>query len=332
VTKDRKWIDLAWSEANRAAELGPQLGAPHITLTLLNSGTGHYDEAIRQGRLAADLDPANDRAYAELARALMANNEPDAAKEMWRKAISLKPSYWGNYLRLGILYANASEYQEAVPLFTRVIQLLPDSPTAYTDLGSTYHYLGRDVEAEKMLKKSIEVRPTDLARLNLATVYFFEKRYAEAVAIYEKLVEGGTKDYGFWGNLADAYRWTPGRADKAPATYRHAVDLAREALDVNPRDVLARINLALYTAKTGQPDEALRNLDEVLKYAPNDKNILFNAAIVSELTGNRARALEFLGRAIQGGYSLNEIAAEPELGKLRQDPSYGAVVSRNRGH
>jgi serine/threonine protein kinase len=69
LTKDSSWIDKAWQQCRRSIELGPQLSGAHITLALLNSGTGHYDEAIRQARQAILIDPYSDRAYAELARA-----------------------------------------------------------------------------------------------------------------------------------------------------------------------------------------------------------------------------------------------------------------------
>lgn len=176
------------------------------------------------------------------------------------------------------------------------------------------------------------MRPTALAYSNLATVYFFQQRYADAVPIMEKLVAGGTKDYLIWGNLGDAYRWTPGDAEKAAGAYQRAIELAAQRVGVNPRDGEALISLALYRAKTGQDAQAVRDMEKALTYAADEKNVLFNAAVVCELTGRRARALGYIGKAISGGYSLNEIAAEPELGKLRQDPLYEAAVSHNNGH
>jgi serine/threonine-protein kinase len=234
-------------------------------------------------------------------------------------------------VRLGIFYVNHGKYQDATGPFTRVIELVPDNPAGYTDLGSTYHLQGREAEAEEKLKKSIQVRPTPLAYSNLATVYFFQRRYADAIPIFRELTEKGTKDYEIWGNLGDAYRWTPGNADKSALVYHRALELAEQRVAVNPRDARALIHIALYRAKTGQNAQTVRDLETALANASDDKSILFNAAIVCELTGNRARALGYLGKAISGGYSLNEIAAEPELGKLREDSSYKTLVSHNNG-
>jgi serine/threonine-protein kinase len=332
LTKDSTWIDQAWRECRRSIELGPQLADARITLAILNSGTGHFDEAIRQAQQVILLDPRNDRAYTELARALDATGQPDAAETTMKKAIALRPGSWYNYTRLGNLYAKHGRYQEAETSFRRVIDLVPDNPLGYTNLGSVYHVEGRESDAENMLEKSIEVRPTPMAYSNLATVYFFERRYADAVPIMEKVVADGPKEYVHWGNLGDAYRWTPGNAERASRAYQKALVLAAEAIDVNHRDPDALSNSALYRAKLGQTNQALKDMKKALVAAPNDQDVLFNAAVTSELAGERAQALKYLRRAILGGYSLKEIATEPELGKLRQDASYRAAISLNNGH
>jgi len=148
----------------------------------------------------------------------------------------------------------------------------------------------------------------------------------------EKLVADGTKDYVIWGNLGDAYRWTPGNAEKAAGAYRRALALAAEAVGVNPHDGAALSSMALFSAKSGQTTRALQTIEKALAAAPGDESVLVDAAVVSELAGERARALNYVRRAILGGYSPNEIATEPELGKLRLDPSYSAIVSHNNGH
>jgi len=330
ATRDAAWIDKAWAECRQAIKLGPQLPEAHITLAILNFGTGHYDDAAREAQRAIQIDPYSDAAYSELARALDATGQMDAAEATNKKAVALRPGSWINYVRLGIFYYRHERYKEAEAPFSRVIELVPDNQVGYTNLGSAYHAEGREAEAEKLLKKSIETRPTPMAYTNLATVYFFERKYAEAVPIMEKVVEG-SKEYLYWGNLADAYRWSPGNADKARGAYGKAIALAAQALAVNPRDSSAWSSSGLYHAKLGQKAGASADMNKALALAPDDKSILFNAALTSELAGERAKALQFLRKAVLGGYSPNEIATEPELGQLRQDPSYQAIVSLNKG-
>jgi serine/threonine-protein kinase len=336
VTKDRQWVDKAWTECESAIALNSNAAAVHVTMALLKSGTGQYDDAIREAQKALAIDPGEYRAYTELARALDAAGRSPEAEETLKKAIALRPGYWNAHMELGTYYYRHARYDDAEAAYRRVTELVPDNPAGYTNLGVMYHLQGRDAEAERMLKESLRVRPTAFASSNLATVYFFEGHYTEAVGIYEQQISAGANDYMIWGNLADAYRWTPGLAAKAPQAYRTAAQLAQQALAVNPVDSQALSSLALYRAKLGEASAAVQNIEKALRAAPNDKNVLFKAAVVYDIAGKRTEALTYLEMAVKGGYSLNEIAAEPEMRNLRRDARYQALVGselhRNRNH
>ncbi len=326
-TEERHWVDDAWAQARRAVELNPRLAATHLTLAILNGGTGHSADAIRECREAIRIDPTSHQAYAELAHALEQSGNTQEAEATLRKAIELRPDYWNNYLRLGSFCFRHGRYHDAETLYRRVIELVPDNPAGYTNLGVICHLQGRESEAEQALRKSLQLKPTPQASSNLATVYFFEGRYADAVPVLEQLVAAGTRNYVIWGNLGDAYRWAPGYADKAPAAFRTAIGLIEQALAVNPRDSDALSSRALYEAKLGRIGPALAFTGKALAAASDDKNVLFGAAIVYEIAGKRQDALAYLDMAKRGGYSTNEIAAEPELRKLRADPRYGGLLA-----
>lgn len=181
--------------------------------------------------------------------------------------------------------------------------------------------MGREEKAEQFLKKSLELKPTTVAYSNLATVYFFEGRYAEAVPIMEQVVQTSNKNYVVLGNLGDAYRWTPGNSEKARQAYSKAVKLAEEVLKVNPRDAVALSSLGMYWAKMGEGAKAIEVAEKARQLARANTNILFNAAITFELAEKRSQALSALDAAVKGGYSLREIEHEPDLRELRKQYS-----------
>jgi Flp pilus assembly protein TadD len=182
--------------------------------------------------------------------------------------------------------------------------------------------LGRFGEAEAMLKKSLALKPTAAGYSNLGTLYFFQGRYEEAVIPMEKAVELEPHDYMCWGNLADAYRWSPKLGSKASKAYRRAVDLARRELGVNPSDAAVRGSLTTFLAKLGENEAAVAEVEEAVRLAPADTNIMMNAVLVYELAGERDRALSALGDALRGGYSMEEFQRDPEFTDLRADPRY----------
>ena len=61
-------------------------------------------------------------------------------------------------------------------------------------------------------------------------------RYDEAVAPLEKAVSLAPNRYLYWGNLADAYRWSSGQKAKAGDAYARAIDMVRAYLAKKPDD------------------------------------------------------------------------------------------------
>jgi Flp pilus assembly protein TadD len=100
------------------------------------------------------------------------------------------------------------------------------------------------------------------------------------------------------------------------------MDLARQAIDHNPRDARIRGNYAQMLAETGRGEDARVEIAATLERAPKDVSVLFRSALISELTGDRAAALRGLEAAVRAGYSLVDIRRHPDLARLRDDPRF----------
>jgi serine/threonine-protein kinase len=322
LTRQTQWVELAEKSGGRAVEANDLLAAVHVTRGLIHRGTGHYAEAVKDLNRALDLDPGNADARRELARALDAQGKTQEAESAYREAIALRPDYWAGHSHLGYFYFSHGRYAEAEAQFRRVVELTPDNVGALSNLGGVYHMMGRPDDATAAFRKSLAIQPTPDAFANLGTVLFFQGRYAEAVEPMEKAVALGSADSVLWGNLADAYRRTPPLSAKAPESYRHAVDLARKELEVNAKDASLRSRLAAYLAKLGDKRQALAELATALRQSPKDVDVLFNSALVHELTGQREAAITALEQALAGGYSIDELRKEPDLEALRSDRRY----------
>jgi hypothetical protein len=82
--------------------------------------------------------------------------------------------------------------------------------------------------------RSLEVRCSVLLRIvsrfepysNLGVVTFFTGHYQESARMFQKATELEPQSYIYRGNLADAYRWTPGEKDRAGPSYAEAIVLA----------------------------------------------------------------------------------------------------------
>jgi non-specific serine/threonine protein kinase len=326
-TKRKQWIESARHACERAVSLDAKLAAGHICLGSLYNFMGEYEKAVPEFQTAAEREPTSDEAYGGLASAYEHSGQFQAAEQTCQRAIKLRPSYWGNYNRLGRLYMGRGNYQKAVPMFQRVTELTPDNRWGYTNLGVAYYHLGRLDEASAMWRRTLEIRPDATAYSNLGVMTFFTGHYAESVGAFEKAAELEPQSYSCWGNLADAYRWTPRNKDRVKATYARAIGLAERELEVNPRDTDALGSLALYEAKSGALQKARQLIGQAMAIAPKDMDVLSQAVEVYTLAGEQQRALDCLKSAVHGGYPRFEIEANPELATLRNDPRYREIMA-----
>ena len=139
---------------------------------------------------------------------------------------------------------------------------------------------------------------------------------------FEKAVALGANRYEIWGNLGDAYRWAPGNAERSVGAYKQAIQLAREELAKTPDQADLRANLAMYLAKNGDKDGALKELRSLEQEKKKDPAVLYTMAIAYEVCRQRDKALDVLEAAVKAGQSMADLKSEPEFAALRADPRF----------
>src|SRR5258708_39193774 len=112
--------------------------------------------------------------------------------------------------------------------------------------------------------------------------------------MYLKAVELTPTDDRTWGNLGDAYRWMPGKAQESARAFRQAAAQAEKQVAASPRDADLRSRLAMYRISVGEAEPARAQLAEALKLAPQNGQALDRAALVYEQVGMRERPRESL--------------------------------------
>ena len=131
-----------------------------------------------------------------------------------------------------------------------------------------------------------------------------------------------------WGNLGDAYRATAGGREKAGAAYERAIQLLEQQLVRDSSNVRDRSRLALYLAKHDRAAQAISQVTAISELADRDANTLYRAAVTYEVTGNRDTAIRWLSVALEKGYSMKDVTADPELAGLRGDVRYHRLAER----
>jgi serine/threonine-protein kinase len=330
LNHDQAWAKAAIKTCEKAATQEPRLAAAHSCLGQAYMAQGEYEKAADQYRRTLVLEPTSDDAYGGLASAYERLGKPADAEQAFRQAIALRPGYWATYNWLGLFYMDHARYEEAVGQFSQVVSLAPDSFTGYYNLGAVRIMQGKYVDAVPLLEKSLSIRASADARSNLATAYFQMHRYADSAVQFEKAVQLDSKNYLFWGNLGDAYYWSPGRRPEAADAYGRAIALGEEKLRLNSHDAQLLSSLGMYHAMRREKKAALENLEASLRLQRKSPDFRLNAGIIYQQLGDTKRALDSLERALALGISPELIRDTPNFDALRDNPRYVSLLGNQQ--
>ncbi|MGA8182917.1 MAG: protein kinase [Terriglobia bacterium] len=326
TTQDTDWVNRAQKSCSHAVTLNANLADTHLCQGIMEGGTGRYAEAVQQFQKVLDIEPANTFAYEGLANAQYNLKRTSEAEATYQHAISVRPNYWAPYNWLGVLYLHTGKTARAAEMFRKVTQLAPGNHQAFYNLCGADYLLGKWDEAEEMCKKSLAIRPNGTAYSNLGTITFYEGHFERSAQYFDKAVKLEPRNSELWGNLADAYRWSPGGRAKALSAYSRAASLVRQGLRVNPRSYRLLGDLSTYEAKSSHIKQAIQNLQEALSLAPKDYQLMYNAAIVYHLAGQQTQALDYLRRAVGGGYPAQSIRIDPEWASMKSNPGFQEII------
>ena len=326
-TKDRTWADRALSSAQQAQRLDEGLVEVHLALGSAYQATGRNAEAIAEFTIASELAPRSDDVFRRLARAYLATGRGEEAIKAYEAAVAVNPYYWVSYSALANAHLQLGDYATAAETLQRVIELEPENVTGHNDLGAAYLLTGRYDEAAASFTRALQLQPTAQTYTNLGIAYAYAGRHSEAIPMFEKAVELSPNGEQFIGNLGDGYRWA-GEAEKAAAAYDKAIGLALKELQVNPRNALARGNVALYYGKKGDLARASTMIDDARAINPSNIHLMYAEATLEALSGRTPQALAALEEALKNGYPIAGAKSDPDLRALRDDPGFVQLASR----
>jgi eukaryotic-like serine/threonine-protein kinase len=321
------WTTSATASILDALRIDDRQPEVRMSLAVMYQGLGRPKEAEQEVRRVLDMQPWNDDAHRLMAGLYIDRGQWDAALEPLRVAINLRPNYWRNHSELGFAHYRAGRHEEAVKAYTRVVDLQPDSALGFHMLGTVHQSAGRLEEALRNYEKANAIRPRSLTYSNVGTIHFWRGDYARAAEAYAHVVKLSPDTPSFHANLGDALQKL-GRRQDAQASYRTAVEKARQQLAVNEKDSANLSRLALYLAKLQDRAGADATIAQALALNQEDGQVLYTAAMVDALAGRTAPACEKLTRALARGASPEFARRADELRALEGCAAYDGLAAR----
>jgi tetratricopeptide (TPR) repeat protein len=235
--------------------------------------------------LAARL-VAQDDALLGKALSLEARGDLASAESTLFEYIGLQPHDARGYGRLAHVLLARGDYRRAGNFATTALSYKADYPEALIVQGQLYGMQGRIAQAEELLKRASELDPNSAdAPFQLGTLFDREKRNAEAVAQFERVVKLRPDDPRGWDYLALNLELL-GQLERSETGYRRGLAVNKAPL----LDSFLDYNYGRFLMKQGRLEESKYHLDRAVRLAPQTRAVHFERGKVNLLLRHYAEA------------------------------------------
>lgn len=157
-------------ELRRAIALDPNDAVAHTYYSVLLSGLGRVDEAVRESRRGYELEPFALHVSLTYAWQCRLARDYGCAIRQYQRTLELDSAFAFAWDGLGMAYAGEGMRAEAIRALTRAIELSENSPYTQVDLAYVHAKFGEAKQAREILAqwKSGEVEPFNVARAYVA--------------------------------------------------------------------------------------------------------------------------------------------------------------------
>jgi len=192
------YYDWDWVSAERAfkhaIDLKPDDATAHQRYALALSLRGRFDDALREIRLARDLDPVSPIINTNVGYTLYwARRYQEAIVEL-RKALAFDPGFSATHGNLARVYVQTRAYAEAIAEFKKA-HLLGGSSRVEAYLAHAYAVSGQTRESTKLLDDLKDPsRPTYASPFDVALVYVGLGDHDQAFAWLQKAYDERDRD------------------------------------------------------------------------------------------------------------------------------------------
>lgn len=196
-----------------------------------------------------------------LALSLHERGQSDHAVSLYREILSIDPEHAGALHLLGVCTLEAGNPEEGVELIGRALITQPAYPEALFDLGRAYLALGLTENAAQSFERAAELA-LDYASPRQALGLLNMERGCPELALkwFSHAQEVAPNDACLWLHTAWALKYLDRTED--------AVVACTKSLELEPKNVQVRLELAEFLIDCGRLDEAAMELEVARELEP----------------------------------------------------------------
>jgi len=261
------------------------------------------------------------------------------AIRMFEQAIGVDSKYAAAYAGMADAYAHLYQYGEATlenaakanDASKQALLLDPESAEARASRAYALFISEKYDEAQQEFDAALKLNPN-----RFETYYEYgracasQSHFDKAAKLYIKASEINPADYQAPMLLAQVYA-SLGRKHDEMKVLLGALDTIERHIKLNPHDTRALYFGAQNLYRVGEHKRALELAEQALGQGPDEPAVLYNVACFYAVKGDKERALDLLGKAVQLGWGDRAwIETDSDLESLRQDDRFKALLARIR--
>lgn len=261
----------------------------HVSRSVIALLQDDPDRALRECRLALEVDPGLATAHNHLGRALHNSNQSLQAVSALRKAVDLRDDYPEAWANLGLVLRATGALEQAIKAYRRAVELAPGFVAAELNLGISLLVAERIDEGLFCLESVLKRDPHNQeALVNAGLALHLLGRFGEARQYFEHAIRLDQHDPLAWCYL--------GILLHECHQPEQALEALQRAVALNPMEVEAWVEMAGIHEHAGRLDDAAAALERARQVEPNDPATLLELARLKRRQGNLDEGLELLRR------------------------------------
>ena len=261
----------------------------HILKASILSAQGKPEnEVLAVLNHAISIDKKRAESYLALSRYYMRISKPEIAEQVIKTAISVSKNRSIGYIEHGRFLTFANRVDEAEIPFLTAIEVEPKNIEARGTLAS--HYLQRRQlkRAEQAYKDMVRIQENSAeSRMDLANFYAFINQDDEAIKVYKEILREKLNYARARYKLAEIYL---NRKDLGKVNIE-----VEKLLSVNNADAEALMLRVRAKLQESKAEDAVKDLQEILKKQPSLQTALFYMSQARLLLGQVDQAKAFIG-------------------------------------
>lgn len=244
-------------------------------------------EVVAQVNVAIAIDPKRTESYLSLSRYYMSREMAAEAEAAIKTGISMNPAAALGLIEYGRFLMYANRGAEAETQFRNAIAAEPSSIEAHEAIADFY-VAGRQFEkAESAYRELVRIQENSPeSRLQLAEFYTSAGRQGEAIAVLNEIIAEMPEYTRARYRLGQIYleqKQTDKVNEQLAALFK-----------INDDDIEALMLRARVKMIESKPAEAIKDLEEILKKQPSERDALFYIAQAKISIGQIDQALAFV--------------------------------------